>query len=148
MKIQPTTRKKIVELARKYKGVPFRHQGRSIITGVDCAGLVVCIIATLGYQYKEDLRYGRNAEKFTLKKEMDLHLCKIKKHEIQPGDILLMKIDRVPQHVAIVSDYVHGGLGMIHCYDRVKKVVEHRLANVWKARIVQAYEMPDLQEDK
>jgi len=43
-----------------------------------------------------------------------------------------------PQHLAIVTPYRHGGLAMIHAYSRSSAVVEHRLADVWRARIVAA----------
>ena len=141
------TRQQIVEAARKYKGAKYRHQGRSKITGIDCAGLLAGIADEFGFKYTDQFRYGRNAERFKLREEMDKRLVKVKKEDLQPGDMLLLKIDIVPQHTAIVSDYYLGGLGMIHCYDRVKKVVEHRLAKIWLARVVQVYRFPGVRED-
>jgi hypothetical protein len=38
-------------------------------------------------------------------------------------------------------------LSIIHCYQRVGRVVEHRFANVWWARLMQAYKIPGVQED-
>jgi len=169
------TKQDIVDMAREYKGVPYRHQGRSIVTGVDCAGLLALIAGRIGLEYPDNfsknkklkkfkktkelhetikpksskhgrsiknLRYTRNPEKFELQATLDFVLEPINNATIQPGDILLLKIDVVPQHVAIVGNYEHGGLSMIHSYSRVKKVVEHRFAKIWAARVVAAYQIP------
>ena len=140
------TRQHMVNMAREYKGVPYRHQGRSKANGVDCAGLLALIADRIGLEYPDDLRYPRNPEKFNLKPVMDKVLRPIPKPDIRPGDVLLFKIDIVPQHVAIAADYTHGGLSMIHCYDRVGKVVEHRFANIWMSRLVQGYQLPGIEE--
>ena len=136
------TRSQIVETARRWKGTPYRHQGRSA-RGVDCGGFLVVVVNELGLEYKgEKLTYSRFAETFSLKQELDRLCQKVRPEDIQPGDIALFKIDVLPQHVAFLTDYHSGGLGMIHCYQRVNNVVEHRFANVWRARMIQAYQLP------
>jgi hypothetical protein len=42
----------------------------------------------------------------------------------------------------VVGDYVHGGLSLIHAYNGagVNKVVEHRLDESWRRRIVAAWQ--------
>ena len=62
--------------------------------------------------------------------------------DIQMGDVMLMKFKTEPQHLAIVANYVHGGLSMIHAMSTVGRVAEHRLAPEWRARVVGAYSMP------
>jgi uncharacterized protein YijF (DUF1287 family) len=59
--------------------------------------------------------------------------------EWQPGDIALMRFVREPHHVGIIGDYAHGGLSLIHCYGEVGKVVEHRLNETWRGRILEVY---------
>ena len=135
----------IVRMAREYKGVPYRHQGRCAKTGVDCAGLLALIADRIGLEYPDNLRYPKNPEKFNLKSVMDQYLVPISADFIQPGDAMLFKIDVLPQHVAIAADYQYGGLSMIHCYNRVDRVVEHRLAKIWLSRLVQAYQIPEVE---
>jgi len=65
---------------------------------------------------------------------MQQHMERISINEVKPGDVYLMKFDKEPQHLAIVSHY-----GIIHAYAEVKKVVEHGLDDVWKSRIVAAF---------
>ena len=181
------TKTDIVSMAREYKGVPYRHQGRSTETGVDCAGLLALIAGRIGLEYPENftkgkklkgkgkepkglfkapksknskygrsiknLRYTRNPETFELQSTLDLVLNPISLQEVQPGDVLLLKIDIVPQHVAIVGGYKHGGLSMVHAYSRIEsrtgkqigKVVEHRFAKIWLPRVIQAYQIPGVE---
>lgn len=51
-----------------------------------------------------------------------------------PGDVLLMRFKNDPQHLAIFA-----GETIIHSYSTVGMVCEHRLADVWIARIVGVY---------
>jgi len=141
-------RSKIVKMAREWLGVPYRHQGRTRL-GVDGAGPLVHIAKEvgLGDKFDDRLIYSANPETFSLKPQMNSVLNKIASEEIKPGDLLLFRFSIHPQHVAIAVDYYTGGLGMLHCYSKVGKVVEHRLANVWMARLVQAYRIPGIEED-
>jgi cell wall-associated NlpC family hydrolase len=141
------TRQQIVEMARSWIGTPYRHQGRTR-RGVDCAGPLVNIANEIGAEGITDrLIYSRFPESFNLKEQMDAALIKVDKDKVKPGDVLLFKIDVLPQHVGIAGNYKHGGLSIIHCYQRVGRVVEHRFANVWWARLIQAYKIPNVQED-
>jgi len=141
-------RSEIVKMAREWLEVPYRHQGRNRL-GVDCAGPLVHIAREvgLGDKFNDQLIYTTNPETFSLKKQMDSVLERIQPEEIRPGDPLLFKIDVHPQHVAIAVDYYGGGLGMLHCHSKVGKVIEHRLANVWMGRLIQAYKIPGVEED-
>ncbi|MGM0739747.1 MAG: C40 family peptidase [Bacteroidota bacterium] len=135
-------------MARSWIDTPYRHQGRSR-RGVDCAGPLVLIAQAIGIgdQFNDQLIYSTNPETFSLKQQMDSVLAQIGKDEIRPADVLLFKIDVHPQHVAIVTDYKNGGLAMVHCYSRIKRVTEHRLAQIWLSRLVQAYRIPGILED-
>jgi len=134
----------IIKIAREYKGVPYRHQGRSVTTGVDCVGLLTLVANRIGLEYNDNLRYTKNPKTFNLKPILDTILVPINKNDIKVGDVMLFKIDVEPQHVAIVGDYMYGGLSMIHSYQRVAKVVEHRLSKIWLAILVQAYHIPGI----
>jgi len=141
------TRSFIVQQARSWVGVPYRHQGRNRL-GVDCSGPLVAIAKDIGIEGVTDvLTYSRHPVTFALKQQMDKVLIPIDPREIQPGDVCLFKMVQIPQHVAIVGDYKYGGLSLIHCYQKVGRMVEHRFAGVWWGRLAQAYRLPDIVED-
>jgi len=58
------------------------------------------------------------------------------------GDIVLFRIRREPQHVAILVDSNTEELGMIHSYNGGKKmVVEHGFADYWMQKVVSVYRL-------
>lgn len=131
------TRQQIVDAARSYIGVRYHHQGRSR-AGLDCAGLLVCVARDIGLDTSEDLTgYARTPDGVALKTTLGRALREIPIFAYSPGDVLLMRFERDPQHVAIVTD-----CGIIHSYLSARKVVEHRIDDVWRARILAAYELP------
>ena len=154
-----TTRTEIIENARTWLGTRFHHQGRVKATlthkgGCDCIGLVVGVVKELGMEsefadtitgskrllHEFDYRnYSKLPDGKLLRSLLKKYLKEIPVAEIQIGDVLLFRFENDPQHVAIVSDYVHGGTGIIHCYAASRKVVEHRLDDTWKKRIVSAF---------
>lgn len=139
------TRSQIVDYAREWIGTPYRIQGRAVGVATDCAGILCGVADRIGLKYSDNLRYSRFPETFNLRPELDKHLVPVPTDQMQPGDVLLMRIDVMPQHVAITGRYKTGGLSMIHAYQRAGKVVEHRLANVWRARIMQVYQIPGIE---
>ncbi len=61
-----------------------------------------------------------------------------------PGDLGVFLIEGNPQHLAILTDYDHDNkdaivLGMIHCDAHSKQVVEHRLDEAWRSRLVKVF---------
>ncbi len=58
--------------------------------------------------------------------------------EARAGDLALFKVRENPQHLAILSDY-EGGLGMIHSFAPSRRVVEHRLDDEWKSKIIKVF---------
>ena len=48
-------------------------------------------------------------------------------------------LDLAGRHVAIVGDYAHGGLSMIHSDNAFGAVTEHRYAAPWAARVLEIY---------
>jgi cell wall-associated NlpC family hydrolase len=132
----------VVAAARAYLGVPFRHQGRTPPLALDCAGLFVMVCRDLGLPVIDEQGYGRNPYKGLLEQciERQPFLHRVPRDEMREGDVLLMKFDGDPQHIAI-----HAGYSMIHAYEHVGKVVEHRLAGVWRARVVSVYRFEGFQ---
>lgn len=128
------TRQAIVDAARRYLGVRYRHQGRSL-AGMDCAGLIVRVAQDLGIKAIDMEGYGRTPDGNALKETLGSQAIPVRFHH--RGDILLMRFDSDPQHLAIVTEY-----GMIHSYAGARKVVEHRIDEQWAKRIVAAYAFP------
>lgn len=126
-----TTRKDIIETARKYLGVRYKHQGRTRF-GLDCLGLVVRVAHDLGLSDEDSTDYGNVPDGKRLMLEFDKRLDVV--NHGQPGDVLLMRFDQNPQHLAIITDK-----GIIHSYAQARAVVEHGLDDVWSNRIVRTY---------
>ena len=76
--------------------------------------------------------YGRIPDGQQLRAGLAQHLDVVRTP--LPGDVLLMRFEQHPQHVALVTD-----TGILHAYAQVRKVVEHRLDSLWASRIVAAY---------
>lgn len=148
-------RMRIVNEARTWLGTPFKHQGRVKGIGVDCLGLVAGVFKSLSVPSKtkdskggfvplhkfDQTGYSTNPDGHTLQEVVSSHLDRKPLGDYTPGDIVLMKWMRYPQHLAIVSDYP-GGEGIIHSYRSAGKCVEHNLSEDWEKLIVEAYEVP------
>jgi len=128
------TADEIIQTARSYIGVPFRHMGRSR-NGIDCAGLVVCVCRDLEISVVDIPRYGRQPLGGML--EQVVRQTFIETSSVEPGTLLVMRFASEPQHMAIYT-----GDTIIHSYERVGKCVEHRLDSVWHRRIVSTYRFP------
>jgi cell wall-associated NlpC family hydrolase len=128
----------ILAAARSYLGVRYHHQGRNR-AGMDCAGLIVCVARDLGINAGDLTAYARRPDGRTLRNVIEAQAPGTDCYK--PGDILLMRFEADPQHLAIVTDH-----GMIHSYARARMVVEHRMDAVWTARIVAAYQFPGVEQ--
>lgn len=132
----------IVAEARSWLGTRFHHQGRLKGVGVDCAGLVAQVAQAVGMAVDDHIDYTHRPDGVLLQAVCDAQMTHIDINEIAPGDVLLMKFDSLPQHLAIVGDYASGGLSMIHAYAPARQVVEVRLDEGWRQQIVAAYRFP------
>ena len=155
-----TTRNQIIAEARTWPGTRFHHQGRVKKTathngGCDCIGLIVGVVKNLNIESKipgkflhefDNINYGRLPDGYLFRNALAEQFIEISVEEIQPGDLLLFRFEKDPQHIALVSNYEHGGLGLIHCYASSRKVIEHALDDTWKKRIVAAYKFYNLMD--
>ena len=133
------TREQIIAEARALLGTPWAHQGRTPGVGIDCAGVVVHILALNGIRYDvSGYAYEPNGE---LTLHADSCLTRISKAAFQPADVLVFRIKKLPQHVALATDK-----GILHSFNRgpgtLSKVVETGLTDQWRAHIVAAYKFP------
>lgn len=130
------TREEIIAAARACIGTPFHHQGRRPGVGLDCVGLVVAAATACGIQHEDCTDYSRRPDGVTLVREISKSMKEIDVPAAGLGDVLVFWIRRPdrPQHLGICTDY-----GMIHTYQEVDAVSEHRLTEAWRKRIHSAW---------
>ena len=128
----------IVAAARTWLGTPWRHQGRLRGVAVDCAGLVVGVGRELGLLAFDTRAYGRLPDGQRLRALCDAHLDPKPVAGIAPGDVLLLRFTRHPQHLALAGDR-GAPFSLIHAYAEAGACVEHGADAKWLRRIVAAY---------
>ena len=145
-----TTRDAVVARARELLGVRFRHQGRSARHGLDCLGLLMVVAEGCGIRFDElapsaldRTDYGSRPDAALLEALLTQWLQPVA--QVRPGDVLLLRVQGAPQHLALVTDYPQAGaLGMIHAYAPARMVVEHRYDKAWQATTHGAFSIPQL----
>ncbi|WP_010486948.1 C40 family peptidase [Pseudomonas sp. S9] len=132
----------VVSAAMDLLKVPFRHQGRNKL-GVDCAGVLVHCFQALGLPHFDTQGYPRTPYDGTLEKILDAQpsLKRIPVSEAREGDVLVMRIRKEPQHIAIHAGMHHGAAYIIHSSEQYGVVVMHRADELWRARVIRAYRM-------
>lgn len=136
----------IVAQARTWLRTPFHHQARLKGKGCDCLGLIIGVVDELQLEDDsgrllssyDEINYSKMPDGARLLAKLELLLDEVPKEQAQPGDLGLFVISNNPQHLAIFSDY-EGTLGMIHCFADARRVVEHRLDEIWKSRLIKVY---------
>jgi cell wall-associated NlpC family hydrolase len=98
------TRRQIIETAEKFIGLPFVHQGRSEITGVDCVGLLVLIGRGIGYPEIHDVEgYRRIPRPDVIREVLAMNCDEIAVEDAGIGDFYFMRYGgRIPRHAAVV----------------------------------------------
>lgn len=143
----------IVRAARGWIGTAFHHQGRLKASGnsrggVDCLGLLIGVAKELGLRDKQGeaflwqrdrVDYGHLPDADALHSALCHSLHTVEPKDWAEGDVLLMQIDRAPQHLGILSYWPEGGWGVIHALASARKVVEHPLDSSWQQKIVQVF---------
>ena len=124
----------IIQVARTWNGVRFRHQGRSR-SGVDCVGLFSCIGTEVGRPDPIPNNYSHNPDTRLLMTEMKKRFDEVLIKDMLPGDLLMMRFENAfgkasNQHIALRTD-----CGIIHAAAMYRKVCEHSLTPEWFNRI-------------
>ncbi len=146
-----TTAHDVSLAARQFLGIRFMHQGRSL-AGLDCLGLLIVTANRCDLHFdgkKADAldipHYGNRPDAVLLKEKLDKHLQPITLEAVREGDIVLLTIEGLAQHLALITDYpIAGERGMIHAYAPARKVIEHRYDTLWWGRSCAAYRLPQL----
>jgi len=124
----------IIAAARQALGTKFKHQGRTVGRGLDCAGLALHVAAVLGVETIDREGYARRPFDGILESMLDAQPGLERVFAMLPGDILLMRFDVGPQHLGIFT-----GATIIHAYAPPGLVCEHAMTPEWESRAVRIY---------
>jgi cell wall-associated NlpC family hydrolase len=129
------TREQWIDEIRSWVGVPWVHQGRNR-HGVDCIGLVIASAHALGLTEFDTRAYGRTPMGDFLVRMCNEHMTR--KARAEPGDVLLMRLSKFPQHFAVL---VEPGR-IVHARGEDGRVVETNIPDAWCRRVVGVYAVP------
>ena len=141
----------VVREARAWKGVPFRHQGRSK-SGCDCAGLIIGVARELGLDracgYVDEANYPRQPSNDKMMRLLRHYLTLIRTGVPQTGDVLHFCFQALPQHVAIYTGPQDNRI--IHSYNSsqpsAQRVIETYYAGKWPKRLHAIYRFQGLEK--
>ena len=134
-------RNEIVEAARQYIGVPWRHQGRQDKLGIDCAGIIVMVAKSLGYFVYDKVNYARRPNGFSFMQAFKDNMKQKPLTEMKIGDVLTFRENNYPCHCGIIGEDNEGNLTLIHAYAVKKKVWEELLEEGdWMKKRVACFE--------
>lgn len=132
----------VVAEARRWLGTRYRHQGRSR-EGVDCIGLPVCVRAAMALPVLDSEGYPKRSTGTEMLDYCRANMLSIDRARIQPGDVLV-QMNGLVRHIAIVGDYLGGGLSIIHAHLPNKKVIECRLDDAFMAHVRGCFRFPEV----
>lgn len=118
----------VVATARSMLDTPWMHQARLPGVGLDCAGLLICTARALELVAPDwDINAYTRHPDGTLGDLCASHMEPIT--ELELGAVLVVAVERDPQHIGIVGDYRHGGWSLVHASSHAQppRVVETRL---------------------
>jgi NlpC/P60 family putative phage cell wall peptidase len=144
------SRQAVVAEARTWLGTPYAHQQMCKGAGVDCGMLVGGVAIGAGVITPEFWRarfatfqgYARMPANGMLERICRSFMSVKPLAEMEPGDVLVMRFEREPHHLAIVADHPAGGFSIIHALAKPGEVVEHGLDFKWRARVMSCFAMP------
>ncbi|MBA3353333.1 MAG: peptidase P60 [Blastocatellia bacterium] len=138
------SRTEVVTAARQWIDTRWSHQHRFKGVGTDCAGLVLGVAAELNLANPDVPAYSRQPANGSLTKYCLEHMRIV--GDLALGRVALLRFSDEPQHLGIVGDYPLGGFSLIHAYATSRKVVEHRIDELWRNRIIALFELPGVTE--
>ncbi len=128
------SRVKLLSAVKACLGTPFCHQGRTPKVGLDCIGLVVVGLKAAGVSVQDKLDYGVRPDGKSLVASLVKHKA-YKVTEVQQGDVLVIRYDNQPQHVAVAISSDE----LIHSFAPAGRVVQSQISSYWRKRILSIY---------
>lgn len=139
------TRTDIIEHARSFIGVPWRHQGRSR-AGIDCVGLVILVGRELGVMAYDTNDYQRHVMGPGFLRHFRAAMVEKKIVDAQPGDVLLFRDRQFPCHSTILGER-KGRLTIIHAHALRRQVLEEEMESEdWMQRRIACFAFPEVEE--
>ncbi len=130
------SRTAIISEAQSWKGIKWRHQGRTR-EGVDCVGLIVVVGHALGLSKYDYGEYGRDPDGSFIE-HFDAVAESVSRGDKQPGDIAIFTDAKFPGHVGWFS-MNRGNLTVIHSHASRRKVVEEVFDFELKDKLIDVY---------
>ena len=132
----------IVARANEYVGAPYKHQGRDMKLGIDCAGLLICVARDLKISQFNTADYAKRPDARTFRRHMIAAGCRsVPKYK--NGDILRMASANHPVHSGIYERDENGVEWVIHAWAVARKVVRQHLTPEVKKDIREAMRFPE-----
>lgn len=104
---------RIVDRARALVGSPFRPQGRSLTTGLDCIGLAALALHVPLDQVRRDYRL-RGGNSGDVEFALERFCSQLAVRNAVPGDLLLARPGAAQLHLLILTEggYIHADAGL------------------------------------
>lgn len=129
----------IIARALHYVGRPYRHQGRNWETGVDCAGMVICVGHDLRMGDFDTRAYSRRPNFREFDAAMRASGCTpVRLSGLAPGDIL-----RITEHGWPVHCGIYTGPLFIHAWLPARRVVAETMTPVRYRKISSVWRYPE-----
>jgi cell wall-associated NlpC family hydrolase len=137
MPAEAVTQLDVVIEARRWLGVPWRHQGRTR-AGVDCAGLVVMVAHALGLSRYDFRGYGRRAHGQAFVEHFQASMDPLRVAEAQPGDVLVFADQAYPCHCGFLTEKFEQP-HLLHAHVTRRKVIEEPYIGEWPEKVKFAF---------
>lgn len=145
------TRVQLIAEGREWIGTRWHHQAALKGVGCDCIGLVRGAAKNVGLlvdledriEMQQFIGYGRAPHDGRLERFCQLAFGKpFHFSKAQTGDVLLMRFNSSPQHIAFLATHSDGNPSVIHAYVPARQVVETHLDQTLRDLIVACYSIP------
>ncbi len=130
----------VVEAARSWVLVPWRHQGRNR-NGIDCVGLVVVVCRELAIWDYDVAGYPRDPDGSFMAHFFAAGGVRIPLLAAAPGDLILFRDAIFACHVGFVAASSFGPT-IIHAHTTRRRVLEEPLVGEWRANWLAAIALP------
>ena len=127
----------IAEIAKGYVGTRFRHQGRTPGVGLDCAGILVCALRSIGLPVNDPRSYRKVPPRSLLRDTLTQHGFSEAQGRPRADDVLVfwMRDKRLEIHCGIAC----GSSRFVHVEDG--RDVEVARIDGWQHRLAAIYRM-------
>ncbi|TSD86026.1 hypothetical protein FFK22_024725 [Mycobacterium sp. KBS0706] len=132
---------RLVDAARCYLGVKWRHIGRSRF-GIDCVGLALLAARDMGHAVEDVAEYRRGAHGYDVVREIAARTQPASLAELREDLIILFRDGIYPCHCGILGTNAQGAWSLVHAHAKAGKVVEDPYA-AWAAKATHAFALPD-----